>query len=111
MESAHPQEVIGWRCWYDSGSVYDSTGTSWSELPNDGVLVVMLYRRDGTRRVMSGNDYYWTSQHKEGVVYGQSNEYPDPARYPGALVKRGRMAPDHVMQQADADAMSSTCDS
>lgn len=103
-------EVVGWRIWYDDGQVYDSLTATWASLPDDGVLVVMLYRRDGSRRVMSGNDYYWTAYHPQGVIYGHADNPPDPTRYTGALIKRGRFAPDHIMQDVEAQASASSWD-
>ena len=108
MTNLPATEVIGWRIWYDDGHVADSLMDTWANLPDDGVLVIMLYRRDGSRRVMSGNDYYWTSVHPAGVVYGQSDTAPDLKRYPQCIVKRGRFAPDHIIQAAEADAADST---
>lgn len=99
------QDVVRWRVWYVGGEVREGkTFTDWQTLPDDGVLIVMLYHEDGTRRIEQGNDSYWATP--EGA-YAHSN---DPAeeikrRYVGASVKRGKWTTDAEMQRVEAEAM------
>jgi hypothetical protein len=101
------QDIIRWRTWCVGGKVYNgSTFDEWSQLPDDGVLTVMLWHRDGTRRVMQGNDYYWATP--DGVyAHGDSR---DPVvdiinRYPSASVKRGMWTTDAEMNRVAAEAL------
>ena len=50
--------VVGWKAWYTNNRFYSSATSTWTILPNFGVLVIMLYFADGTRRVMGGTEYY-----------------------------------------------------
>lgn len=100
--------VIGWRAWFDNGRVYDSRQHTWSDLPDDGVLVIMLYHASGTKRILSGSDYYFLAQHPEGPIYGQDRNPPDPARFVDLQEKRGRWVPDHVQERAEHEANAST---
>lgn len=83
------------RAWYTEGRVYEGHGyDDWCALPDDGVLTVMLYHADGTRRVEQGNDYYWATP--DGI-YGHSDDQQIEDRYPGASVKRGKWTTDEEM--------------
>lgn len=99
------EAVARFRAWYTEGRVFDGDGfEDWRALPADGVLSVMLWFGDGTRRVEQGNDSYFATP--EGI-YGHSD---DPAgeierRYPGASVKRGKWTTDAEMHRVAAEAM------
>lgn len=101
-------KVIGWRAWYE-GSVFDSRTTQWEDLPADGVQYVVLYHEDGTRRVMSGNDYYWRWRSDFGMVYAHGDERPSEERYPDATVLRGKWTSDENLKRIEAEAMESQC--
>jgi hypothetical protein len=98
--------VIRWRVWYVGGDTYDgSTFDAWQQLPGDGVLTIMLWFEDGTRRVEQGNDFYFATP--DGV-FGHND---DPAeeterRYPGVSVKRGMWTTDAEMARVAAEAMA-----
>ena len=69
--------IVGWRAWYAGGRVYDSTQMEWSELPEHGVLIVILYYK--TRwysRTMSGSSIYWREDTPQGPIYAH-NEAAD----------------------------------
>jgi hypothetical protein len=100
--------VAGWRIWFDDGRVYQSSTDKWEELPDDGVLVRMLYFTDGTKQIQCGNDFYYEAPHPQGTIYGAANEaFWDPKRYPGAIVKRGRWAPDAYFKRIHDAAFDS----
>lgn len=96
---ADPQQVTRWRVWYVGGATIDGQSfEDWRALPDDGVLSVMLWFADGTRRVQQGNDSYFATA---GGVFGHNDETVAQveARYEGASVKRGKWTTDHEMQQ------------
>jgi hypothetical protein len=77
----------------------------WEDLPDDGLLCKMIYYKDGTKQVQHGLDFYYEAPHHAGIIQGAGmcrDEIED--RYPGAVIKRGRWAPDNyyrvVMQIA-----------
>lgn len=91
-----PKKVAGWRVWYDDKSIHRSQATVWRNLPKDGALAVMLDFSDGTRRVMSGADYYF----RQAEIFGCStNETEEEVarRYPGAEIIRGKWTDDATM--------------
>lgn len=98
-------KVVGWRVWYEGG-VYDSGKTHWEDLPRDGVQFVMLYHADGTRRVMSGNDWYWRWQSDFGIVYAHDDERPSEERYPGASALRGKWTSDENLKRIETEVMA-----
>ena len=103
-------EYQGWRAWFDDGSVYDSEETpEWSQVPEDAVLVRIIYYTDGTRQIQQGLGYYYEAPHHSGEsIFGAgSNRREIRRRYPGAVLKRGRWAPDDYYRAAVACALSS----
>lgn len=106
-------KVIGWHAWYADGSKYDSKTTKWRDLPDDGVLVIVLYfnskRPDGKhlRRINSGVDWYFRAKGLKDFIYGQNNDTPEEnkKRYgEDILLKRGKWADDTGMQRAEKEA-------
>ncbi len=106
-------EVLGWRAWYAGGTVYDSRSTTWANLPDDGALAFVIYFagnipggvHSSLRRIMTGTDYYFLVGPD---LYAQSDDAPEEItrRYPGAILKRGRWAPDYEMMAAHETAMA-----
>jgi hypothetical protein len=103
-----PQDVVRFKVWYVGGaSTEGESFADWQALPDDGVLSVMLWHEDGTRRVMQGNDFYFATP---GGVYGH-NDHPQQEterRYPGASVKRGMWTTDEIMEKVSQEAMESS---
>jgi hypothetical protein len=95
--------MISYRAWYDDGSVYEGADWEFAALPDDGFLGCTLLFEDGTRRLMSGNDYYWIAQGKAGPIFANDNMQPDPTRYSKLSVKRGRWTDDATMRGVDFD--------
>ena len=104
--------VIGWRCWYCDGSTYSGrTLEDCAVVPNDGVLVRMIYSENGGKEIQHGTRYYYAAPHVSGgVVYDNDNDEPDEIRrrYPGAVVMRGKRAPDNFYRQVVDEAMRSS---
>lgn len=102
-------KVIGWRAWYANGSEYDSAVTRWEDLPDDGVLVVMLYFDDKTRRIMDSSDWYFRIRHKSGdFIYGENNGSPEEnkKRYGESIsLKRGKWTTEKLMRDSQKEAM------
>lgn len=110
--------VIAWRAWYDVADAtahYDSEHHTLEDLPDDGFQAMRLWYKDGTGRFISGNDYYFFYERPDGIVFAQTNETPEQilARYPQAVIKRGRYVPDAVSRMIEDEmAVSKTpCES
>ncbi len=95
--------VEGWRAWYTKGRTFESTSIKWDDLPDAGVLFVMLYMNETTvggrryREALYGCDHYW----QEGRAY--KNE--DVSRLPG--MKVGALLPDADFEAIVATAFAS----
>lgn len=89
------KSIIGFRTWYENDKVYDSKSTTWKELPDDGLIVVILYENkrlrsdDGYyRRILSNKSFYWVMPDNPlDVFYDDENP---TKRYPGAIIKLGK---------------------
>lgn len=112
-------KVIGWKAWFADGSLHvGTTRRDWEALPEDGLLIVMLYYDEFTqgipdqryRRIVQGSDLYFVTDGPADLIFGQATD-PETsasilARYPGASVKRGRWTDDHTHAQIAAEAMA-----
>jgi len=108
-------KVIGWRAWYADGSKYNSKDTKWSDLPDDGVIVVMLYfdekKPSGNpkRRIMDGSDWYFQAKHESGdFIYGENNDSPEEnkKRYGEDIsLKKGKWTAEKIMYASQKEAM------
>jgi hypothetical protein len=97
--------VARWRVWYVGGGTYDGeTFNDWCSIPDDGVLTVMLWFDDGTRRVEQGNDFYFATP--DGV-FGHNDDPLEinEQRYPDASFKRGMWTTDEEMERVAAEAI------
>lgn len=105
--------VIGWRAWFDDGNVYDSTEHEWAELPDDGLLGVVLFEStrapDGqrTRQIISSYDTYFeaTDRLTGARFYGGNNDPVETveARYLDTVCKRGRWASTPTIHRVVAE--------
>ena len=102
-------KVIGWRVWYADGSKYDSASTRWENLPGDGVLVIMLYFDNKTRRIMDGSDWFFRVRHESGeFIYGENNDSleENQKRYGESIsLKRGQWTTENFMRASQKEAM------
>lgn len=116
--------ILGWAAWFDTSSgveVFSSKDTAWEDLPDDGVIYIMLYKDEGDgqeanlnadrythREGMCGIDQYFMAPHHSGFpVYGSNNDTKEEieSRYPGAIIKRGKWVPAEVFRRVDMEAM------
>ncbi len=100
----HDHTPIGWKAWVadldGEEVVYSSEIIAWDDLPNDGVQIVMIYERQLVNlsgrhyRVILSASSYFQYDLPSGVKMYNANEDTKSeinARYPGALIKRGKM--------------------
>ena len=102
--------IIGWRTWQD-GSMFSSEDIQWQDLPDDGIVIAVIYKqvrfRDGTHRksVYRKEKYFW-SMPQAGLEIFCSNEHPKD-RYPGAIIKNGIKVSDDVFERIYQEAKQS----
>ena len=93
--------VTGWRAYYDDGREYDSESDAWVDIPDDGLLILVLFldrwSGEGTvqhRTTLDGEDWYF---HEPGTNLFGANSDPremNERRYPNCVFKRGKWAED-----------------
>lgn len=91
-------KAIGFRIWYEDGSVYESSGhlkEQFEFAPEGGVQVIVLYKEGGYRAFLSGGDwYYWTGDEGNPIQYVPTPATwgtwaPPPEDVEMELIKRG----------------------
>lgn len=102
--------IVSWRAWYTEGRKFDSVNTHWEDLPQDGVLVFVLYQRSkGHRRMMCGVSLYWKEEIREGTIYACDNVAD--ALIPDGLsqkyIKRGKWTTDEEYARVREEALQS----
>lgn len=115
--------ILGWAAWVDTDTgteIYSSKDTEWADLPDDGIIYIMLYKDEGDgleenlnrythREGMSGVDHYFMAPHHSGAsTYGSNNDTKAEieSRYPGAIVKRGKWVPSEVFESIRVAAIT-----
>ena len=70
----------------------------------------MIYYERGGKQVQHGMEWYYEAPHHAGVIRGASSDPPEQIskRYPGAVLKRGRWAPDDWYREVMATAHAAT---
>lgn len=102
------QAVKGWRIWYDDETTFSSEDGSPEDAPVDGVLIIIEYFDDGTKRITQGMDYlYWNG---EGWQGGNQADLDRWLRRDFPRVKLGRWTTDTIYRQVESEAMSSDCE-
>lgn len=104
------RQVIGWRVWCDDDRVWDSAHHTWADVPDDGLLVRVIYYSDD-RREIQALDYFYEAPHAASgeTIYGAGTPTDEiGTRYPGAVIKRGRWAPESYFRQVMARAHAAT---
>jgi len=61
-----------WIVWYADGSRYDSESVPWKDLPQLGVVYMLLLYPDGTKRHMNGSDLYYITP--DGVMANDNDK-------------------------------------
>ncbi len=101
---------ISWRAWYTGNRVFESTTTSWEDLPEEGLLRVNVYYRTRPyHKKMQGRSLYWVEHMPEGVVYcydDSADAIISKEAQENNRVKKGKWVPDvefeRVRHAADA---------
>lgn len=103
-------DFLGQRIWYNDGKVYTCPPRKWENLPEDGILIRMLYYKGGAKQSQQ-NDWYFEAPHHSGEpIRGTCSDArlkETKERYPEAVFKRGQWGPDDYYRKIVDEAMSS----
>ena len=88
----------GWEVFYKNGNVFSSLSCNWEDIPQDGVLSVIIwheYHVPDVRKktILSGHDYYF---YKTKDNWGCTNDYDTARIYD---FKKGVWATDAHMEE------------
>ena len=94
-------KMIGWKMYYDIGSVISSSDCEWRDAPSDGVQVLVEFYDDGSRKIHIERDYYILD---DGKAYGTNNINPWLRKQ--GTVKFGRWSSNDKFQELIRKAKS-----
>lgn len=101
--------MLAWKAWFRGGRAWCSDGTDARELPLDECLGVKVYLSDGTKRNLTGTDWYWYCEILGQPTWCQAyrDEYRSAdeilAKYPGAHVIEGCWTNDGEMRRVNEE--------
>lgn len=100
------KSVVGWRAWYTEERRFSSADTDWTELPVDGVLVIVVYYDDGDRKHFDHREWYF---HEPGTDFFAATDRLEQAyvRYPDVDFKRGKWTDQETFESARQEAWDS----
>ena len=114
--------AIRWRAWVedlgaqDGFTLHQGGLDEWADLPDDGIICVMIYFSQNApsgmplRRIAHSSDRYFMFIGPDGNwVIGDNNDDASEIsrRYPTAVIKRGKWTSDALMQSIIVTAMES----
>lgn len=88
------KELIGWKVFYDNGREFSSKNFSWKDVPTDGILAVIEFYNDGTKKLHHSREYYILD---DGKAFGTNNIHPYLAKL--GTVKYGRWSKDSLFAE------------
>ena len=95
--------LIGWRAFYDNGKEYSSKEIEWSELPLNGLLVVVEFYSDGSKQKHFNKDYYVMDDKK---LFGTNDIHPYLAKI--GTIKYGRWSSNSLFNKTIIKADEAT---
>lgn len=104
-----PKYAVRWRAWFVGMDVYDSLeGFEWEDLPDVGVLGVIVYFADGGKRVCSGDTWYWQYYSDGHWTIAHSREPIEELMevYGDQPFKRGKWTVEQEMYRVEQAMMS-----
>lgn len=114
--------ILGWAAWVDTETgteIYSSKEIDWADLPDDGIIYIMLYKDEGSgleenlnqythTESQAGYNHYFNAPHHSGLpIYGSNNDPEEVIleRYPGASIKKGKWVPHEYYERIATNAI------
>lgn len=99
-------KLMGWVVWDELNQVFDSRQHTWADVPNDGILEMILYKEGGYREMLGGLDYYFKADHRDGDIYASTNDLPAiiESRYTNPIIKRGKWVPTETFTRIQQES-------
>lgn len=95
--------MIGWKAWFTEGRTFTSKDSNWEDLPNDGVLAVLVFEGGIYTRYADGQDYYF--MHEGTICCNNDTLETNKKRYPDVKnFKRGKWTSDENMKRIQQEA-------
>lgn len=95
--------IAGWRAYFTNGVILTSkTGQRWTDLPQDGLLGLVIYFIDNKKRRFTGGDYYFINVQQDKYGQDKGDGAALALKYPGAFLIRGVWTDDENMRYIEA---------
>lgn len=95
--------ITGWRAYFADGQILTSkTVRNWTDIPDDGMVGLVIFFSNGTKRRLTGGDYFFLNlqEDKYGADGGKLLDLA--LKYPGAFLVRGKLTDDERMKAIEA---------
>ena len=90
--------MVRWAAYDDDGGKYTSRTTAWPDLPDEGIVGVVVYRDDGRRELVTGGDWYYRDDDGVPTATDTADEWGEWVARPDApdddIKRSGRMDPE-----------------
>ena len=94
--------ITGWRAYFHDGTIRTSkTFTTWNDLPIDGMLGLVVYFDDNTKRRSTGGDYFYLDTTTDKYGMDKGNQVDLAVKYPAAFLVRGIWTDDENMKRIE----------
>lgn len=91
-----PGKLISTTLVYYESEMYNQT--DWHGLPQEGVILVVVIREDGSRRTLPTKDYYFQAEGQNDLIIGSTDSPKELLRYSPLEVLYGGWTDDATFE-------------
>lgn len=99
---------MSWRAWYTDSRKFNSVETDWNNLPETGVLGVVVYYEPPYREIVSGGDWYYLDSNgkpAKKMTHDEWGKWVVPPDVPEDDLKRGEGTTDERWSEVQTEMM------
>lgn len=88
--------MFGWRAYYAPFTTYDSSKYEWTDLPDEGMVGVVVFKEPPYRELVNGGDWFYLDEDgKPAASNTVWDGWVDPPDVSDDELKRGKALPDN----------------
>ena len=94
--------ITGFRAYFADGTILTSKTVNWKKLPADGMLGLVVFTDDGSKKRITGGDYYYLDPVNGKYGMDKLDFASSTLRYPSTYLIRGQWTDDAAMKAMEA---------